>query len=350
MLTGIRERRSKALDKPLISIIIPIYNVERYLDECITSIIQQSYKDYEIILVDDGSPDNCPSICDSYSKQYSNIQVIHKLNGGLISARKVGVSMATGCYIVFLDGDDWISSTMLIDISTSIKEKDSDIIMYSFTKTAGQKKEVYPINLPCGYYNRQLIEKELLPYMMSNDPFYSFLIPPSVCIKAYKKELLENVMVNLPLNISLGEDAIITYPAIEKAKDLTVIECYGYMYRTNEESMTRKYNPGLIQSASTLIDYLGEWVDSSLYKSLFVPQLLDYACYIFLELFVNELRGGKKHEEVFESINRIITQYYFYNGIMKHIGERKVKIFFTTIKRRSIFLFYVLKSYYSKYK
>ena len=94
---------------PLISVIVPIYNVEKYLDRCVDSIINQTYKNLEIILVDDGSPDNCPQMCDDYAKKDSRIKVVHKENGGLSDARNVGMEVATGEYVSFIDSDDYIS-------------------------------------------------------------------------------------------------------------------------------------------------------------------------------------------------------------------------------------------------
>lgn len=97
---------------PLISVIVPIYKVEQYLDECVQSIRNQTYTNLEIILVDDGSPDNCPEMCDNYARQDSRIKVIHKKNGGLCSARNAAISIAKGDYIGFVDGEDYISDTM----------------------------------------------------------------------------------------------------------------------------------------------------------------------------------------------------------------------------------------------
>lgn len=96
----------------MISIIVPVYNVEKYLERCIESIVNQTYKDIEIILVDDGSPDNCPVICDRYAEKDNRIKVIHKQNGGLINARKSGLEIAQGDYIGFVDSDDWIEPEM----------------------------------------------------------------------------------------------------------------------------------------------------------------------------------------------------------------------------------------------
>ncbi len=97
---------------PLFSIIIPVYNVEKYLNKCVDSVLNQTFTDFEVILVDDGSPDNCPAICDSYAEKDKRVRVIHKQNGGLICARKSGLEAARGDYIGFVDSDDWIEENM----------------------------------------------------------------------------------------------------------------------------------------------------------------------------------------------------------------------------------------------
>ena len=96
-----------------ISVIVPIYRIEKYLPECIDSLLDQSFLNFELILVDDGSPDNCPKICDDYSKKDTRIKVIHKENGGLLSARKAGLKAAKGNYIAYVDGDDWVDKFYL---------------------------------------------------------------------------------------------------------------------------------------------------------------------------------------------------------------------------------------------
>ena len=95
---------------PKVSVVIPVYKVEPYLRRCVDSVLAQTLSDLEIILVDDGSPDHCPEICDEYASKYENIQVLHKPNGGLASARNAGMKMAAGKYLFFLDSDDWLDA------------------------------------------------------------------------------------------------------------------------------------------------------------------------------------------------------------------------------------------------
>lgn len=112
---------------PTISIIVPVYKVEPFLQKCINSILSQTYQNLEIILVDDGSPDSCPSICDSYALKDKRVRVIHKPNGGLSSARNAGLDIAKGDYIGFVDSDDWIESTMYEEMISLMQEKDLDV-------------------------------------------------------------------------------------------------------------------------------------------------------------------------------------------------------------------------------
>ncbi|MBN2754705.1 MAG: glycosyltransferase family 2 protein [Candidatus Goldbacteria bacterium] len=113
----------------MISVIVPVYKVEQYLPKCVDSIVNQTYQDIEIILVDDGSPDNCPAICDEYARKDKRVKVIHKINGGLSDARNAGIKEASKNYIIFLDGDDWLQEECLIRLKTVIEKSPKDIII-----------------------------------------------------------------------------------------------------------------------------------------------------------------------------------------------------------------------------
>ena len=134
------------MDK-LISIIVPIYKVEIYLRKCIDSIVNQTYKNIEILLIDDGSPDNCGIICDEYAKKDERIKVIHKENGGLSDARNYGIEASTGDYIIFIDSDDYVSESMCENLLICALENNADIVSCNF-------KEIYIDN------NREKINKQ----------------------------------------------------------------------------------------------------------------------------------------------------------------------------------------------
>ena len=126
------------MDKPLVSVIVPIYKVENYMEECIHSILGQKYAHFELILVDDGSPDNCGKMCDEFKEKDSRIQVIHKENGGLSSARNAGLEIAKGEYIAFVDSDDAVHEDYLLDMVTLARKHQADIVCCSFVK--GEEK------------------------------------------------------------------------------------------------------------------------------------------------------------------------------------------------------------------
>ena len=124
---------------PLFSIIIPVYNVEKYLNKCVDSVLNQTFTDFEVILVDDGSPDNCPAICDSYAEKDKRVRVIHKQNGGLICARKSGLEAARGDYIGFVDSDDWIEENMYELFADMIKKYSPDMVLSDFYFDSGKE-------------------------------------------------------------------------------------------------------------------------------------------------------------------------------------------------------------------
>lgn len=129
------------MNRALISVVVPIYNVEKYLPRCIDSLIHQSYTNLEIILVDDGSPDNCPTICDDYANRDSRIQVIHKINGGLSDARNVGFEHSTGKYVAFIDSDDYVHPQMLEILYRLLLEEHSEIAVCNFQPFTGMAPE-----------------------------------------------------------------------------------------------------------------------------------------------------------------------------------------------------------------
>ena len=146
-----------------VSIVVPIYNVEKYLEQCIDSIINQTLKDIEIILVDDGSPDNCPQICDDYAKKDSRIKVVHKKNGGLSSARNAGIEVATGDYIGFVDSDDYIELDMYEKMYSIAIENNVDFVMSDYYRVSDGGKVIATLDMDEGIYEKNKIKRDIFP-------------------------------------------------------------------------------------------------------------------------------------------------------------------------------------------
>lgn len=199
-----------------ISVIIPVYNVEQYLNRCIESVVNQSYKNIEIILVDDGSPDNCPQICDSWKEKDNRIIVIHKENGGLSDARNAGIKIATGGYIGFVDSDDWISLNMYEILINACISNDLDICEVDFQKTSGEIKIIE-------------VEKDLNIFSNAEamDGLIIGQISQTVWNKIYKRNVINSILFEKG---KYHEDEFWTYQVIAQSKKMGKINWQGYYY------------------------------------------------------------------------------------------------------------------------
>lgn len=222
---------------PRFSVIVPIYGVEKYLRRCIDSILAQEYEDYEVILVDDGSKDNCPSICDEYARGNSHIKVIHKTNGGLVSARKAGCAVASGEYIVNVDGDDWIQDGYFTTLYDIAKQYNPDVICFGAVWQWTDHNKEMPYQYTEKYYTRQSIEAEIIPYLFEAETGEYF--PPSIWSKAVKRALYQECQQNVDDRIAIGEDVACTRQIIYKADSIYIVKDCLYCYRQNEQSMTK---------------------------------------------------------------------------------------------------------------
>lgn len=213
-----------------ISVIVPVYNVERYIERCIESLLNQTYINLEIILVDDGSTDKSPEICDLYSKKFENLKVIHKENGGQSSARNMGLTVSTGSYIGFVDSDDWVSPIMFEYLYKILIESDSDIsdIMGFY---AEKPVELEQPNEELKIYEGKNI---LLNYLYSG--IAESVGQYAVWRKLYRRELFESIRFE---EGRINEDILINYQLLQKSKRLVRSNKLLYYYFQNNESTTR---------------------------------------------------------------------------------------------------------------
>lgn len=240
-----------------LSVIVPIYGVEKYLCQCVESILTQNYQDIEIILVDDGSEDSCPTICDEYANKYSMVRVLHKINGGLVSARKAGLEVATGQYVAFVDGDDYVDPNMYDKSCAIAKSTNSDIVITGFKFMYPERTLEWNDTLQNGLYTKSDLETKVYPIMMCHDNALERKIAPAVWNKLFKRELLERVLPDVPETIKDGEDAAITYPCMLLAEKVFFsLEEHAYNYRVLSESMSHYYDENWYKSASDYCNWM----------------------------------------------------------------------------------------------
>ncbi|MBD9011972.1 MAG: glycosyltransferase [Ruminococcus bromii] len=217
---------------PLISVIVPIYNVEKYLARCVDSIVNQTYKNLEIILVDDGSPDRCPQMCDDYAEKDSRIKVVHKKNGGLSDARNAGMAVATGEYISFIDSDDYVSDDFFECLLDVMNKENSDIAECSVVKFYDDNRfDEISDDLSVKTYDTQ----DAMSALIAENPFHQH-----VWNKLYKTELVKDI----PYAVGkLNEDEFWTYRVFGRANKVARLNKTMYYYfQRNSSIMGVGYN------------------------------------------------------------------------------------------------------------
>ena len=266
------------MNNKLITVIVPVYNVEQYLNRCIDSIINQSYKNLEIILVDDGSNDNSGLICDDYANNDNRIKVIHKINGGLSDARNAGLKVMSGDYIMFVDSDDFIDLDMVQILFNDLIKNKSDISICTFNSIINNEKR--PFLFEKKYFVVSGVDKF---YYLYNE--YSG-ITVSSCMKLFSAKLFKNVFFEVG---KIHEDEIIILDLLKSAKSISYVLEPLYNYEMRDGSITKKFDfrkIDLLPYIDLRIDYFksincNTLVEKTVYKklSILLTLLIDYYRY-----------------------------------------------------------------------
>ena len=241
--------------QPKISIIIPMYNVEKYLRRCLDSVLNQTFSDWQAICVDDGSPDNSGKIAEEYAAQDSRFVVVHKENGGLVSARKAGLSIAKGEYISNIDSDDWIEPDAYEHMYNIICDYHPDMICYSFFKDYGDLVENRLEWLDEGIYTNDDITNHF-KVMVDDRPFYSPIMNASLCTKIIKRDLLSDFQLQVDNRIVNGEDDAVTLPLIIRANSIYVCKKAFYHYCVRKTSVSWEKRKDDLLRLGVLADHL----------------------------------------------------------------------------------------------
>ena len=224
-----------------ISIIVPVYKTEKYLERCVSSILNQTYRDLEVILVDDGSPDNCPKMCDAFAEADARVRVIHKKNGGVSTARNDGLDVANGEYITFVDSDDWIEPDMYAAMMGKVQENDCDIVMCDCLKEYGNRSELYTHEIRSGYYDSEQLRTEYYPHLliMENVEYPATI---SNWLLLFRRELAEDV--RYLEGVRYSEDLLFGAQLMVRANTFCYMKGQAlYHYRMNPDSATHRFVP-----------------------------------------------------------------------------------------------------------
>ncbi len=279
-----------------VSVIVPVYNTEKYLSGCVETLIGQTYRDLEIILVNDGSSDKSGEICDRLASKDARIKVIHKENGGLVSAWKRGVAESTGEYLCFVDSDDWVDQSMVGEMAARLSGSPREIIAsdYVIEREDGRCQYVWQ-ELSPGEYGRKEIVQGVIPRLLGREHRYVCI---SRCMKLIARKLIEDNCKYSDPRLSTGEDTTIILPSLIDCDRLVIMDHKAYYhYRYVSESMIHKYDSRLYESIQLLRDVILQILKDK-FSGVRLSEMLEKADqeHIFMLFLVlkNEARGNKQ--------------------------------------------------------
>lgn len=297
---------------PSISVIIPIYKVEKYLKRCVESVRKQTLTDLEIILVDDGSPDNCPRICDEYLRKDSRIKVIHKQNGGLASARNAGMNIATGNYLFFLDSDDWLELDGMQRLYETAEKYQVDFVRYRAIRTGWPGMEE---NAPCmveevrelreGLYDRKRIVEEIYPRLLATSQLTMGAVV-GAWGSLYRTDFLRQNRLSFYEEVKFSEDLIFSANVVRAAYSFYFIDTPGvYHYFYNPNSISKSFREGRWDSCKSLIHYCEK--DFSNDTTYDFKRELYYLRWFCIMLALNERKYLKGYSEKREYCKKLLN-------------------------------------------
>lgn len=243
----------------MISVIVPVYNVEKYLEQCIDSLLSQTYQNFEIILVDDGSTDSSGKICDIYEENNENIKVIHKKNEGLGFARNTGLLYATGEYVTFIDSDDYADKYLLEDLYNGILETDVDVCIGGFKKVADSGQMLYEEKYDEQYFIHDNTTNKAFIKMLGSLPSKHDSIRMSVWNVLYKLSIIKNNNIQFPSERELiSEDLIFDFFYYQHVKKCKILDNSNYYYRSNPTSLTMSYRKDRFEKTLVFYNFLAK--------------------------------------------------------------------------------------------
>ena len=313
---------------PFLSVIVPIYNADKYLNECLESILNQTYEDFELILVNDGSTDNSEGICESFAMSDGRIKLINKENGGLVSARKAGLANAVGEYIGWVDADDYVMPNMYEKMCTEAFNTEADIVICDIWSWNGNELLPLKQTMKGGTYNKEQLETDFYPNMLYSGKFYEFGILPSQVNKIMRKPIIDKNLNLVDDRIIEGEDLACTCFCILDAVSISYLKGqFLYKYRTNIDSMCHIWKDEKIESNAILLSYLYNRLKIYGFTVLLEQYWYYFACaYSNLVCeYANYLQYNKKKLDLLFDKNFYMEEELKAN-LFKLLNEKKIKI------------------------
>lgn len=338
------------MQEGLVSIVVPIYKTEKYLEQCIKSIVNQTYQNLEIILVDDGSPDACPQICDAWAEKDHRIRVIHKENGGLSSARNIGIEEARGEYICFFDSDDYIDQNTIERAYELGKKESADVVIFGFSTVNnwGEITGQYVPNPERIVYTGEAVQKFFLPMLIGRDSQArkGSNLHMSAWASLFSMELIQQVDWQFASErIIISEDVYSLLKLYKYIQKVAVLKETLYYYRENTSSVTRIYRPDRFQR----VKFFYERCIELCYECGYTKEVIRRCAEPFISFTIAALKQEVMyHKTMKASLSRV--QMIVDDDVLQQVLQEKKKdktgfmrrILFWTMRNKMYRLCYIL--------
>ncbi|MGN8643166.1 glycosyltransferase family 2 protein [Catenibacterium mitsuokai] len=331
---------------PKVSIVVPVYKAEKYLVRCVKSLSNQTLKDIEIILVDDGSPDNCGHMCDEFEKTDSRIKVVHKKNGGLSSARNAGLEVAIGETVGFVDSDDDVELTMYEELYETLISNQVDFVMSDYLRIENSDVNcIKTANLREGYFTKNDIKKEIYPQLiMGRNLDYGPLL--SVCQCLYKREFLIKNHLMFADDVKWSEDNLFSAMVGYYANSFYYLKNRPlYHYYNNPGTITTSYKQGSWEVYSRMNDYLQKFFSKKTdydFSEQLKLHMIYYACNSLNQIKSAEMSRSNKMELYARIMKSNKLQETFIEFHFPKEWSWKLKVQIYLIKRKLVALYNIL--------
>lgn len=319
---------------PRISIIVPVYNVEKYVETCIDSIKSQSFNEFEAIIVDDGSKDSSIAICEKLISGDARFKILHKENGGLMSAWKYGLRRATGEYVGFVDSDDWIDPDMFFVLSKSIQEHDADIVISGYVTEDNKLRNRWTRDRQYIYEGESIKSDFLKDYCCS---YFHSVSNPSICRwdKLYKRDILLQNIDYFNEKVSLAEDFNTNVPVILDARKIVLLPNFTpYHYRFNPKSIMNTINPRAFYNVKELGDACTKIIKEKGVNGLYIDSFIGNIIFeeinrICRSVSLSEVDGALLNENL-----ELCNGFHYLNSYAKVRSVKRIDVYNWLIQHR----------------
>lgn len=336
--------------KTVVSIVVPVYKTQQYLHQCIQSLLSQTYLHLEILLVDDGSPDNCPALCDMYAAKDDRVRVIHKENEGLSSAREMGIRKASGEYVMVVDSDDWIDADAVACCLETARKDKADCVMFGYVREHPEKSiDTLLFNSDFSYNEARSEEKihRRIVGLRGEELYEPQRIDSlsSVCMKLYRTEVARKGRIVSERVVGTSEDTIFNLYALDGCRISYINRCFYHYRKTNAQSITSSHKPDLAEKWDVMYSMIQEYIaGSGKEKEYHTPFLNRVACGM-IGLGLNEAGSRDSFWKKVGKIRRILNKPLYREAFdqldISHCGM-KWKVFFLLCKARAAFPLVIL--------